>query len=69
MKRARVKSTCNLQVDVYRLVAEAVEIGIEAGWRRAHKHTDSPSQEGVMQEIDREVMNRLCEIFIFPERC
>lgn len=69
MRRTRMKPTCNLQVDVYRLVAEAVEVGIEAGLRRAHKHTDSPTQEGIKQEIDKEIMNRLCEIFIFPERC
>lgn len=68
MKRARLKTACNIQVDTYRLVAAAIEDGIEAGWRRAHKHTDTPSPEGIKCEIDREIMNRLCEIFIFPER-
>lgn len=64
----RLAPSLGLKVDVYRILAEAVENGITAGWYRAHKHTDKPSPEGIKCEIDREIMNRLSEIFIFPER-
>ena len=68
MRRRSLRPACNLQVDAYRILSDAVENGIAAGWRRAHKHTDTPTQEGIKCEIEREIMNRICEIFIFPDR-
>jgi hypothetical protein len=53
---------------MYRLLSDTVESGIEAGWRRAHKHTDIPTAEGIKCEIEKEIMNRMSEVFIFPER-
>ena len=69
MRRPRkISGTCGIKVDMYRLLSEVVEGGIAAGWRRAHKHTDTPTAEGIKCEIEKEIMNRMSEVFIFPER-
>ena len=52
---------------VYDLVCEAVENGVAYGWTRAHKHTDKPTAEAVKDNIEREVLNALCETFDFNE--
>lgn len=52
-----------LRVNVYEVMTRAVEEGIAYGWRRAHKHTDTPSEETIRDEIERGVMNALMEVF------
>jgi hypothetical protein len=64
----KISGTCGIKVDMYRLLSDTVESGVEAGWRRAHKHTDIPTAEGIKCEIEKEIMNKVSEIFIFPER-
>jgi len=48
----------------YRVLEMAIEYGIELGWNRAHKHTDTPDPEQVKQSIHREVSNAIDEWFI-----
>jgi len=55
----------NIRVNLYGLLSRAVEEGIAHGWRRAHKHTDTPNEITIKQHIDEEVMNALCEVFDF----
>lgn len=56
-----------LTVDVYRVLAEAVELGVQTGWRRAHKHTDHPAAETLQQAITDAVLLECSERFIFPD--
>lgn len=49
----------------YRLIEQCVETGIELGLNRAHKHTDSPTQQQLSEQIYRAVMNEVCEWFVF----
>jgi hypothetical protein len=56
-----------VQVDTYKIVARAVEEGINYGWNRAHKHTETPNEQHIKQEIENAVMNSLTEIFIWPD--
>lgn len=51
--------------DVYKILNECVERGIQGGWNRAHKHTDKPSEELIKQEIERYVMMQMDEYFKF----
>lgn len=67
-RRRRLVPSCDLRVDTYRLVSEAIEEGIAAGWRRAHKHTDAPEESFIKCEIENAIMNRLSEVFIWPDR-
>lgn len=54
-----------LKVNVYAVLEECVQIGVEGGWYRAHKHTDEPSEDVIKTEIERYVMNAICEKFKF----
>lgn len=56
-----------LKVNVYLVLSECVQEGIEAGWNRAHKHTDTPSEQTIKGEIERYIMLNISEKFIFPE--
>ena len=45
------------------LLDECLEIGLARGWRRAHKHVDSPSPEAVQEAQHQEILNELYERF------
>ena len=54
-----------VRVDTYRVMAEAVERGVAAGWRRAHKHVESPDASAIQAHIEDAVLNAICEYFKF----
>lgn len=49
----------------YPLMARCVEDGIAYGYTRAHKHTETPNEQLIKQEIYNAVMNEICECFDF----
>lgn len=51
----------------YHILDRCVEDGIAIGYNRAHKHTDDPSRQLLIQEIHREVMNEICSWFDIKE--
>lgn len=63
----RLRPTANLKIDSYKVIARAVEEGIERGCQRAHKHVDHPSKELLKREIETAVMNSLSEVLIWPD--
>lgn len=58
-----------MRVRAYPVLIEAVERGVEAGWRRAHKHADHPDESLVREQIYQSVVGEICEAFDFPEDC
>lgn len=54
-----------VRVKTYPLMSEAVEIGTDRGWRRAHKHKDDPSQFDICTAIEQAIMEEICERFDF----
>jgi len=56
-----------VHLNAYTLIERAVGEGVSYGWHRAHKHTDKPGETVIKENLEREVMNALCEILIFPE--
>jgi hypothetical protein len=34
-----------MKPDAYKLLMQCIETGIELGWRRAHKHNDTPDED------------------------
>lgn len=65
LKRRKIRQILPIKVDIYKIMARAVEEGVRYGWNRAHKHTDEPSKEHTIEQIENAVMNELSEIFIF----
>jgi hypothetical protein len=47
------------------LVEQCVEAGVTRGYRLAHKHVDSPSEEAIIERITSAVMAEFHEWFTF----
>ena len=54
-----------LKPNWYMLITRAVEEGVERGYTRAYKHTDSPEEHFVKDTIVDAVMLEICEIASF----
>lgn len=57
-----------LQINTYRVVDDAVERGVEMGWRRAHKHNSAPSPDVIRAAIADAIMLELSEVVRWPEQ-
>jgi hypothetical protein len=51
----------------YVILTRAIEDGVGAGWRYAHKHTDAPTAEHIKACIEEYVMASILEVFDIPE--
>ncbi len=64
-----VKVEGTVKLDGYRVISEAIELGISCGIRRADKHAEDPltdlQRARVQDHVEIEVMNALCEILKF----
>ena len=56
-----------MKVNKYRILKDCISKGIEWGYYRAHKHTDTPTEDAVIMAIEDAVMNEICEYFNFEE--
>lgn len=56
-----------MKAKTYQLIQECVENGVQLGFNRAHKHTDTPSDEELQNKIIDSVMLEICEWFTFDE--
>lgn len=51
----------------YPLLSQAVEDGVLYGYRRAHKHTDEPTESEICLAITDAVMAQISESFDFVD--
>jgi len=56
-----------LKVNVYSVLEDCIEIGIDGGFNKAHKHTDNPTEQQLKEEILRYVMLQISEKFVFDD--
>jgi len=56
-----------IQLNTYRVIDDAVERGVEIGWRRAHKHDDTPTPDVVRAAIADAIMLELSEVVLWPD--
>ncbi len=56
-----------LKVNVYAVLEECIEIGIEAGYNKAHKHDDNPPASYIKEQIGHYIMLQIAEKFKFEE--
>ncbi len=50
------------KVRLYKVVSEAVSTGVKYGVNRAHKHTDCPSIDHIIEQVENAVLNELSEV-------
>lgn len=56
-----------MKVNEYKVLAMCIEIGVQLGWNRAHKHSDTPEPNYIMSCIEDAVTNELFEYFEFDD--
>jgi hypothetical protein len=56
-----------MTVRAYPVLWRAVEEGVQYGWRRAHKHTNTPDENYIEQQIVDAVLHEICEYFYFSD--
>ena len=56
-----------MKVKMYNLISECVDRGTQRGYRRVHKYLDNPDEVSIVDNIQREIMNELCEYFDFND--
>ncbi|WP_437810779.1 hypothetical protein [Sorangium sp. So ce1078] len=67
MKRTKRSVRGGMKVRAYDVLRRAVEEGITYGWRWAHKHTDTPGEDAIVDQIIQGVLNEVCEYFDFDD--
>jgi len=51
----------------YKVLEMAVQDGVAIGYRRAFKYNDNPDEDAIIDRIQQEVMNQICEWFKFED--
>lgn len=54
-----------LKINTYNVLEHAIEEGLKLGFNRAHKHTDSPTEEDLLEHQRRAIMECLEEVVKF----
>lgn len=59
-----------MKPNYYAILEECLELGVPIGYRRAHKHTENPSEDVIFLQIEEAVMVEILQRFIFdsPEQ-
>ena len=56
-----------MKANMHKILEHVLDVGIELGWRRAHKHTDTPSAELIKNSIEQAVWDELYEWVVFDD--
>lgn len=56
-----------LRPKTYPMLCQCVETGLQLGWNRAHKHTENPTEQQILNEMENAIMNEICEWFDFGD--
>lgn len=49
------------------VLEECIERGAARGWRLAHKHVESPTEEAILEKIEDSIMAEIYEWFSFDD--
>jgi hypothetical protein len=56
-----------MKINKYRVLSDAVEKGIEGGYYKARRHTDTLDEDQFKANIYHYVMTEICKYFSFDE--
>jgi hypothetical protein len=62
-----MQSEVNVNPKIYNLLSRCIEDGIRRGYRRAHKHVESPAEDSIFLNIEECIMGEITEWFDFEE--
>ena len=57
-----------MKPDTYKILQMAIEDGVTLGVRRAFKYVEQPDEEALIETVQQEVMNQVCEWFRFDNK-
>jgi hypothetical protein len=67
-RRDVVPIRATVRIDAHAIIAAAVERGAAYGVRRAFKYAaDVPDADTIIEHVEREVMNALCDVLKFDD--
>lgn len=52
---------------LYSILTTAIEQGVDLGWNRGHKQSDTPTPSFVKQIIEQEIWNSIDKVFDFED--
>lgn len=67
MKQTTKSVAGGIRVRAYEVLRRAIEEGVTYGWRRAHKHTDTPDEETIKDQLVTAILNEVSEVFDFDD--
>lgn len=56
-----------MKAKTYVLLSEAVSIGAQLGWNRAHKHQSDPTSDYILECVESAIMGQIVDWFTFEE--
>ena len=56
-----------MKANMHKILEHCIDTGLELGWRRAHKHTDTPSAELLKNSIEQALWDELYEWVVFDD--
>jgi len=65
MNKNPISVTGTIKINAYNVISDKISEGIDYGWMRAHKYTDSPDEQTIKEEIYNGVTNALGEILSY----
>jgi hypothetical protein len=54
-----------MRVNYRAIILECIEHGVARGFHRAYKHTENPSREAIIEQIEDCIMSEFVERFFF----
>jgi hypothetical protein len=54
-----------MKPNIRTILTQAIERGIDYGWSRAHKHTDSPDTSKIKEYIEMDIWEEIDAVFDF----
>lgn len=49
------------------IIDQCIQNGFARGWRTAHKHNDTPTEDSIQEHVSRAIWDELFEAFDFDE--
>ena len=57
-----------MKANDYLVLQMCIENGLTRGYLRAHKHTEEPSEQLMLDVMEQSIMEDICEWFEFDEK-